>query len=73
MATENELHELAGCAVVDAEFRAKLMADPEQAAKEAGYTLTAEQLAALKSPDLQGLARTLNERMPKSVVPLAPV
>ncbi len=66
MATEKEMYELIGRAVVDHEFRAQLMADPEQAAKEAGYTLTSEQLAALKSTDGKGLAAILNERLPKS-------
>jgi hypothetical protein len=70
MATEKEMYELIGRAVANAEFRAKLMAEPEQAAKEAGYTLTAEQLAALQSPDLQGLAQILNERTPKLFGPL---
>ncbi len=65
MATEKEMHELVGRAVVDHEFRAKLMADPEQAAKEAGYTLTAEQLAALKSADGKALAQVLDEKLPK--------
>ncbi len=43
------------------------MADPEQAAKEAGYTLTTEQLATLKSADGKVLAQLLNERLPKSL------
>jgi hypothetical protein len=34
MATEKEMYELIGRAVMDTEFRKKLMADPEQAAKE---------------------------------------
>jgi hypothetical protein len=67
MATEEELYALIGRAVVDAEFRQKLMADPEGAAKEAGYTLTEEQLAALKSAEGKGLASVLEERLPKSV------
>ncbi|MBM3133916.1 MAG: hypothetical protein FJZ89_01225 [Chloroflexi bacterium] len=67
MATKKEMYELVGRAVVDAEFRKKLRENPEQVAKEAGYTLTAEQLAALKSPDLQGLADILEERLPKSL------
>lgn len=66
MATEKEMYELVGRAVVDAEFRKKLMADPAQAAKEAGYTLTTEQLAALKTAEGKGLAAVLEERLPKS-------
>jgi len=67
MATEKEMYELIGRAVVDAEFRKKLLENAEQAAKEAGYTLTAEQLAALKSVEGKGLAAVLEERLPKSV------
>ena len=67
MATEKELHELVGRAVVDAEFRARMVADPEQAAKEMGYELTAEQVAALKEVEGKGLAAVLDERLPKSV------
>lgn len=67
MATEKEMYELVGRAVMDAEFRKKLMADPEQAAQEAGFTLTAEQLAALKSAEGKGLAAVLEERLPKFV------
>jgi len=69
MATEEELYALIGRAVVDAEFRKKLIADPEGAAKEAGYTLTEEQLAALKSTEGKGLAAVLEERLPKSPLP----
>jgi hypothetical protein len=67
MATEKEMYELIGRAVADAEFRQKMMADPEEAAKEAGYTLTTEQLTALKSAAGKGLAAVLDERLPKSV------
>ncbi len=65
MATEKEMYELVGRAVVDAAFRSKLMADPEQAAKEAGYTLTAEQLAAFKTAESKGMDAVLEERLPK--------
>ena len=66
MATEKEIHQLVGRAVVDAEFRKKLMADPENTVKEAGYDLTDEQLKALKSIDGKGLALVLDETLPKS-------
>jgi hypothetical protein len=66
MATQEEMYALIGRAVADAEFRAKLAADPEAAAKEAGYVLTEEQLATLKSAEGQGLAAVLEERLPKS-------
>jgi|OpeIllAssembly_1097287.scaffolds.fasta_scaffold1360264_2 hypothetical protein len=67
MATEDEMYALIGRAVADAEFRAKLAADPKGAAEEAGITLTDEQLAALKSEEAGGLATVLDERLPKSV------
>jgi hypothetical protein len=67
MATEKEMHELIGRAVVDAEFRGKLLANTEQAVNEAGYTLTAEQLAALEAVEGKGLAAVLDERLPKSL------
>jgi hypothetical protein len=65
MATQKEMYELVGRAVVDEAFRAKLVADPEHAAKEGGYDLTPEQLNALQSADLKGLAEVLHERLPK--------
>jgi len=70
MATEKEMHELIGRAVMDVGFRKKLLADPKAAAKEAGITLTKEQLVALKSPDGKGLAALLEERLPKFSGPL---
>ena len=70
MATQKEMHELVGRAVVDEAFRAKLVANPEQAAKEAGFDLTPEQLNAFQATDLkglgEGLAEVLSERLPKS-------
>ena len=73
MATEKEMYELIGRAVVDAEFRKKLKAEPEQAVKEAGFTLIAEQLKALKSAEGKGLAAVLEERLPKSLGLLGPI
>lgn len=67
MATDKEMYELTGRAVVDVEFRKKLLADPELAVQEAGYTLTPEQLAALKSVEGKGLAAVLDERFPKAL------
>jgi len=67
MATQKEMHELIGRAVVDAEFRKKLMANPENTVKEAGYDLTDEQLKALKSMNEKGLALVLDEILPKSL------
>jgi hypothetical protein len=66
MATEEEMYALIGRAVADPEFRSKLAADPEGAAKEAGVTLTEEQLATLKSQEAGGLTTVLEERLPKT-------
>jgi hypothetical protein len=65
MATDKELHELLGRAVADAEFRAKLIEDPEKTVKEAGYHLTDEQLAGLKESDLSDFSDALEERLSK--------
>jgi hypothetical protein len=67
MATQKEMHELLGRAVADAGFRASLVEDPEKAAKEAGFDLTEEQLAALKQTDLKGFSADLDERLSKTV------
>jgi hypothetical protein len=66
MATEKEMHELVGRAVMDATFRQQLLTDPAGAATAAGYELTAEQLAALQSADGKGIAALLEDRLPKS-------
>ena len=68
MATEEEMYALIGRAVADPEFRSKFAADPEGAAKEVGYALTEEQLAALKSREAGALATVLEERLPKSAM-----
>ena len=65
MATEKEWQELLGRALADESFRAQLFDDPRQAAREAGYDLTVEQLAALKTIDIQTLAEALDERLVK--------
>jgi hypothetical protein len=67
LATERELQELLGRALADEAFRAQLFDDPRQAARDAGYDLTAEQLAALKTIDVQSIAETLDERLVKKV------
>ena len=67
MATEEELVELLGRALADEAFRARLFDDPQQAARDAGFSLTAEQLAALKALDVQTLAEALDERLIKRV------
>lgn len=65
MATKKEMYELIGRIVADADFRASLVADPEKAAKDAGYDLTEEQLAGLKKQDLEALGTDLDERLSK--------
>jgi nucleoid-associated protein YejK len=67
LATEKEWQELLGRALADEAFRAQLFDDPRQAAREAGYDLTEEQLAALKTIDIQSLAEALDERLVKKI------
>jgi hypothetical protein len=67
LATEKEWQELLGRALADEAFRAQLFDDPRQAAQDAGYDLTAEQLAALKTIDVQSIAEALDERLVKKV------
>ena len=69
MATQKEIHELIGRAVADADFRARLVEDPEKTVKDAGFELTEEQLASLKQADLKGLSADLDERLSKTVQP----
>ena len=61
MTTQDELRTIAGKALADTAFRAKLLADPEAAVKEAGIELTSEQLTALKEMDKEELERGLTE------------
>jgi hypothetical protein len=60
MATEKEVLDLFGRALLDEAFRARVFDDPEQAAREVGCELTTEQLAALKAIDLQTIAEALS-------------
>ncbi len=55
--------------MADEGFRAALFDDPRQAAQDAGYDLTAEQLAALKTIDVQTIAEALDERLIKKIGP----
>ena len=64
MATEKEMYELLGRAMVDAEFRAALIADPTKATEGLGISLTEEQLAGLKTSDLAQVT-DLDERLSK--------
>ena len=65
MATQKEMHELIGRAVVDTDFRKKLMANPENAVKEAGFNLTEEQFKEL-GIEGKGLAAVLDESLSKN-------
>lgn len=56
-----ELERLIGRAVLDPEFREKLFADPEKAIREAGLDLTEEEIAHLKSIDVQKARALLEE------------
>ena len=69
MATEKEWQQLLGRALADEAFRAALFDDPRQAAQDAGYDLTAEQLAALKTIDAQTIAVVLDERLVNKIGP----
>jgi hypothetical protein len=69
VATEAEIQELLGRALADEAFRALLLDDPRQAARDAGYELAEEQLAALKTIDTQTLAEALDERLVKRTGP----
>ena len=69
MATEKEWQQLLGRALAGAAFRAALFDDPRQAGQDAGYDLTAEQLAALKTIDAQTIAVVLDERLVNKIGP----
>ncbi len=65
MAEQKGIQELIGKAMVDADFRKQLAADPATAAKGMGVSLTDEQSAALKATDFGKLAQGLDERLSK--------
>jgi hypothetical protein len=56
-----DLERLIGRAVLDPEFREKLLADPEKAVDEAGFDLSKKELAGLKSIDAQKTRALLEE------------
>ncbi|NUQ38218.1 MAG: hypothetical protein HUU23_10545 [Caldilineales bacterium] len=55
MATLAQMDRLIGRALFDAEFRALLLADPEQAARQLRYRLDGGQIARIRSLDAQAL------------------
>jgi hypothetical protein len=56
-----DFERLIGRAVLDAKFREKLLADPEKAIREAGFDLSEEEVAGLKSIDAQKTRALLEE------------
>jgi hypothetical protein len=66
MATEKEMYEIIGRAMLDDVFRTKLASDPARATIEAGYHLTEEQVAALKQMDLKSATESLGRRLSKA-------
>ncbi|MFN2241007.1 MAG: Franean1_4349 family RiPP [Anaerolineae bacterium] len=56
-----ELERLIGRAVLDPGFREKLFTDPEKAIREAGFDLTEEEIAHLKSIDAEKTRALLEE------------
>jgi len=56
-----DLERLIGRAVLDAQFREMLLADPERATREGGFDLTEEEVAHLKSIDAQKARALLEE------------
>ncbi len=65
MASPTEMHKLIGRSVSDPGFREKMAADPAEAAAQMGITLTPEQLAAFRSPDVLGSVESLGQRLSK--------
>ncbi|MBL7161170.1 MAG: Franean1_4349 family RiPP [Anaerolineales bacterium] len=66
MAEKDDLRTIAGKALADPDFRQKLLDDPEAAAAEAGFELSAEQMKTLKDMDkeqLQAGFADLDERL----------
>jgi len=59
MAEQDDLRVVAGKAIADPVFRQKLLDDPEAAVKEAGITLSPEQMKSLKDMDKAELEKGL--------------
>jgi len=70
MATEKEMYELIGRALVDTGFRMSLKENLQLAVREAGYDLTPEQLAALRQVELSSVAESLGDRISKEIRPI---
>jgi len=61
MTQKEALRVIAGKAISDPVFRAKLLDDPESAISEAGFDLTPDQIEALKEMDREQLERGLTD------------
>jgi hypothetical protein len=61
MATQDDLRTVAGKALADPVFRQKLLDDPEAAVKDAGITLSPDQIKELKSMDKKQLEAGLTD------------
>jgi acyl-CoA hydrolase len=61
MATQDDLRAVAGKAIADPSFRQKLLDDPEAAVREAGISLSPDQLKALKNMDKEELEKGLSD------------
>ena len=61
MATQDDLRTVAGKALADPVFRQKLLDDPEAAVKDAGLTLSPDQIKELKTMDKTKLEAGLTE------------
>jgi hypothetical protein len=69
MATDKELSDLLGRAMLDSDLRQKLLADPLGTCRGLGLSLTDEQLAGLKNLDLNNLSEGLDDRISKRTLP----
>jgi hypothetical protein len=68
MATEKEMFELLGRTLIDANFRAALIANPAETAAGIGITLSEEQQTGLQTSDLAAAPETLDERLSKKLI-----
>jgi hypothetical protein len=50
---KKDVERLVGRAILDAEFRERLFADPEATVREEGFNLTKKEMAALKEVDAE--------------------
>ncbi len=66
MATQDELNHLVGKAVNDPAFRKEMLADPEEAAKGMGISLTSEQVEQIKKVDADKMAEAVEDMQSKS-------